>query len=65
MIEEEIREAEVPSQPPRSANDNKGAAEAGIDPRIVTIARAIGRQIAREQLDALRAANENERADER
>ena len=36
-----------------------------IDPRILVIARAIGRQIAREQLDRAHAANDNRPEDER
>jgi hypothetical protein len=41
------------------------AAAAAIDPRILIIARAIGRQIARDQLDTLREANDNRPNDER
>ena len=44
-------ETETPSPLLKPANDNGGAAAATIDPRILIIARAIGRQIAREQLD--------------
>jgi hypothetical protein len=36
-----------------------------VDPRILIIARAIGRQIAREQLDELHAANDDTPNDER
>jgi hypothetical protein len=50
-------EALVPRLKP--ANDNGGPAAAAIDPRILIIARAIGRQIARDQLDTLREANDN------
>ncbi|HEX5997904.1 MAG TPA: hypothetical protein VFZ16_00685 [Hyphomicrobiaceae bacterium] len=46
---------------PQAANDNKGASAAPIDARILTIARALGRQIAREQLKRMRAANDNDR----
>lgn len=49
----------------KSANDNGSTAAAPIDPRILTIARAIGRQIAREQMDALQAANDDRSEDER
>jgi hypothetical protein len=56
MMEDDAPEA----QPPRSqANDNTGASAAPIDARILTIARALGRQIAREQLKRMRPANDN------
>ena len=48
----------------RSANDG-GTAAAPIDARLLIIARAIGRQIAREQLDRLHAPNDNRSEDER
>jgi len=57
-------ETEAPSPLPKPANDNGSAAAAPIDPRILIIARAIGRQIARDQLDALLAANDNRPGDE-
>ena len=41
-----------------AANDN-GEAEARIDAAVVTLARLIGRRIAREELDRLDAANDN------
>ena len=41
-----------------AANDN-GDAEARIDAAMVTLARLIGRRIAREELDRLDAANDN------
>ena len=54
------------SSPPRQpANDNGAEAAVLVDPRIQTIARAIGRYIARQQLKALQAANENELPGER
>ena len=56
-------ETEIPSSRPRPANDS-GDATAYIDPRILIIARTIGRQIAREQLDNLQAANDNRYEDE-
>ena len=56
---------EAPSPLLKPANDNSGAAAAPIDPRILIIARAIGRQIARKQLDTLPAANDNRPDDER
>jgi len=58
-------EPEAPSPLLTPANDNGEAAAAPIDPRILIIARAIGRQIAREQLDELRAANDDTPNDER
>ena len=49
-----------------AANDNPGSgagagggAEARIDSAVVTLARLIGRRIAREELDRLNAANDN------
>ena len=41
-----------------AANDN-GKAEARVDAAVVTLARLIGRRIAREELDRLDAANDN------
>ena len=56
-------EASRPALQP--ANDNGGKAAVPIDPRILVIARAIGRQIARDQLATLAAANDNGPDDER
>ena len=42
----------------RAANDN-GGAEARIDAAVMTLARLIGRRIAREEPDRLDAANDN------
>jgi hypothetical protein len=56
MMESDAPEPE-PSRP-QAANDN-GASPASIDARILTIARALGRQIAREQLRKMPAANDN------
>jgi hypothetical protein len=50
---------------PQAANDNKGASVAPVDARILTIARALGRAIAREQLRRIRAANDNDRPEKR
>ena len=50
---------------PGPANDNGSATAASIDPRILIIARAIGRQIAQEQLDNLQAVNDNRPEDDR
>ena len=44
----------------RPANDNVLCAAPSLDPRILRIAEAIGRQIAREQAKRLTAANDNE-----
>jgi len=41
-----------------AANDN-GDAEARVDTAVLTLARLIGRRIAREELDRLDAANDN------
>ena len=41
-----------------AANDN-GGAEARIDTAVMTLARLIGRRIAREELDRFDAANDN------
>ena len=56
MIENDAPEAQPPQ--PQAANDN-GASAAPIDARILTIARALGRQIAREQLKRMCPANDN------
>ena len=63
MMENDAPEREPPR--PQAANDNKGASAALVDARILTIARALGRQIAREQLKRLRAANDNDRPEKR
>jgi hypothetical protein len=62
MMENDASESE-PSRP-QAANDN-GASPASIDARILTIARALGRQIAREQLKKIAAANDNDPAQKR
>lgn len=62
MTEDEKSTEDPESQllPPQApANDNGHGASASKDPRIIIIARALGRQIAREQLDRLDAANDN------
>ena len=48
----------------KATNDNGTETASALDPRILAIARAIGRQIAREQMRTLRAANDNVRRDE-
>ena len=47
------------SQPLAAANDNGTDERPTVDLRILVVARAIDRQIAREQLDQLHAANDN------
>lgn len=54
-------ETETPEPLPKAANDNAGAAASPIDPRILIIARAIGRLIALEQLGRMHADNDNGR----
>lgn len=60
MTEDETDAVYTASAPPAAANDNGANARPAIDPRILVIARAIGRQIAREQLHQLQADNDNE-----
>jgi hypothetical protein len=57
MMENDAPEREP--TPPQATNENNGASAALIDARILTIARALGRQIAREQLKRMRPANDN------
>ena len=45
-------------RPAGAANDN-GGAEARIDAAVMTLARLLGRRIARERFAATRAANDN------
>jgi len=45
-------------------NDDGGTGAITIDPRILVIARAVGRQLAREQLGKRQAANDNTPEDE-
>jgi hypothetical protein len=52
--------AEEESNGPRSANDNGSSSGQSLDPRILRIAEAIGRQLAREQAKPPAAANDNE-----
>jgi hypothetical protein len=65
MTENEPSEPKDPQARPHSASNDNGARGAPIDPRILFIARALGRQIAREYLKRLRAANDNEPAKKR
>jgi hypothetical protein len=62
MLPDEIparAHCELPNEPLVAANDATSVAIVGLDPHIRTIAQAIGRQIAREELDARKAANDN------
>ena len=52
--------AEEESKGPGPANDNGSRSGPPLDPRILRIAEAIGRQIAREQAKPPAAANDNE-----
>ena len=52
-------DAITPEQGIEAANDNGPGAASTIDPRILVIARAIGRLIAREQTMKHTAANDN------
>jgi hypothetical protein len=60
MIEDEDRAADD-APPPPAANDNcNGDTSVRIDAAVLTIARLIGRQMAREAFERLKAANDNE-----
>ena len=61
MTENDASKPKDPSAP-QDASKESGAQHAPIDPRILSIARALGRQIAREYLKSLRAANDNDPA---
>ena len=67
MIDDE-KTTEDPDGLPRArlfaANDNGQVPRESIDTRIFLIARALGRQIAREQLENAEAANDNSPTDE-
>ena len=59
MIEDEDRAAD--DTPPPEANDNgNGDVRVRIDAAVLTIARLIGRQMARETFERLKAANDND-----
>jgi hypothetical protein len=59
MIEDEDCAADDGSPP--AANDNGNSAASGrIDAAVLTIARLIGRQMAREAFERLKAANDND-----
>ena len=55
--------SEIEAQSPllKPANGNGSKTATSVDPRILIIARAIGRQIAREELNNLQAANDDRR----
>jgi hypothetical protein len=55
---------ETPSAELKAANDDGGTGATTIDPRILVIARAVGRQLAREHLRDWQAANDNGLEDE-
>ena len=57
-------EADTPSAELKVGNDDGGMGATTIDPRILVIARGVGRQIAREQLGKRQAANDNRPEDE-
>src|SRR3990172_4498231 len=57
-------EAQTASAELKTANDDSGTGATTIDPRILVIARAVGRQIAREQLGKRQPANDNRPEDE-
>lgn len=48
----------------RVGNDDGGTGAISIDPRLLVIARAVGRQLAREKLGKQQAANDNTSEDE-
>ena len=54
------KEANPRGRPRMPANDNGRGAGEPLDPRILRIAEAIGRQLAREHAKPLPAANDNE-----
>lgn len=58
MIEEEDRS--LSPRAPSAANDNGGRAAGSEDPRILRIAEAIGRKLARDHIKGVRAANDND-----
>jgi hypothetical protein len=65
MTENDTSKPKDPNARPQDASKDDGAQDAPIDPRILSIARALGRQIAREYLKSLRAANDNDPAKKR
>jgi hypothetical protein len=65
MTENDASEPKDPNSRPQGAGKDDSAQDAPIDPRLLSIARALGRQIAREYLKTLRAANDNDPAKKR
>jgi hypothetical protein len=55
--------ADTPSAELKAANDGGRMGTTTIDPRIVVVARALGRQMAREHLRDWQATNDNVRED--
>jgi hypothetical protein len=65
MTENDPSEPKDQNARPQSAGKDDSAQDAPVDPRILSIARALGRQVAREYLKSLRAANDNDPANKR
>ena len=65
MTENDASKPKDSNARPQDARKENGAQDAPIDPRLLSIARALGRQIAREYLKTLRAANDNDPAKKR
>jgi hypothetical protein len=59
MIEDEDRVADD-ARPPRAIDNDNGDVRVRIDAAVLTIARLIGRQMAREAFERLEAANDND-----
>jgi hypothetical protein len=60
MIEGEDRAADDASPSPAANDNGNGDARVRIDAAVLTIARLIGRQMAREAFERLEAANDND-----
>lgn len=58
MIGDDDRAADD-AQPPAANDNGNGNARVRIDAAVLTIARLIGRQMAREAFERLKAANDN------
>jgi hypothetical protein len=57
---DDASEPKEPREKPHAACNDNGAATEPIDPRILIVARALGRLLARQVLERMRAANDNE-----
>lgn len=57
MSKDHDRPGQIDPSPP--ANDNGGAAKATLDPRIIKVAEALGRLLARRDAKSRQAANDN------